>query len=97
MNGGGLSIVYWRPSGLIVTSSHAESATAEDRANHHAAIKYQFVPSAIRGSLSSSDLDLSLSVGNMYAVGNRTKIEFRIQGCIRFWCRRKRFLPSTHL
>ena len=60
MNGGGLSIVYWRPSGLIVTSSHAQGATAEDRANHHAAIKYQFVPSAIRGSLSSSDLDLAL-------------------------------------
>ena len=36
MNGGGLSIVYWRPSGLIVTSSHAESATAEHRGNHHA-------------------------------------------------------------
>ena len=32
MNGGGLSIVYWRPSGLAVTSSHAESAA--ERGNH---------------------------------------------------------------
>ena len=67
MNGGGLSIVYWRPSGLIVTSSHAERGAQrpEHRGNHHAE-RGKFVSlyqAQLRGSLNSSRSDLLLGGG----------------------------------